>query len=60
MIGSINNIKTKPVKEWFKNDTPTDAINLIVKMLEFNPTKRPTASEILKHSYLSKFHNSKD
>lgn len=44
MIGSINNIKVKPVKEWFKNDTPPDAIDLMVKMIEFNPNKRLTAS----------------
>lgn len=33
MIGSLNNIKLKPVKEWFKNDTPSDAVNLIARML---------------------------
>ena len=33
MFGSISSVKTKPVKEWFKNDTPPEAINLIVKML---------------------------
>ena len=60
MFGSINSIKIKPVKEWFKNDTPSDAINLITKMLEFNPEKRLTASQILKHPYLSKFHCPKD
>lgn len=43
MIGSINQYKVKDIKEWFKPDTPQDAINLICKMLEFNPTKRPTA-----------------
>lgn len=60
MISSINSVKIKPVKEWFKNDTPTDAINLITKMLDFNPEKRPTASDILKHPYLTKFHCPKD
>ena len=42
MIGSISNIKNKPVKEWFKNDTPADSLNLIPRMLEFNPNKRIT------------------
>lgn len=59
MIGSIN-IKVKPIKEWFKNDTPQEAIDLMVKMLDFNPTKRLTAAEILKHPYLTKFHAPKD
>lgn len=60
MIGSINAIKIKPPKEWFKNDTPSEAISLITQMLEFNPNKRLTASEILTHPYLSKFHSPED
>ena len=43
MIGSVSQFKVKNIKDWFKSDTPSDAINLISKMLEFNPTKRPTA-----------------
>ena len=60
MIGSINQFRVKDIKDWFKSDTPPDAINLICKMLEFNPNKRPTANEILKHPYFSKFHNPKE
>ena len=60
MIGSIGAIKVKPAKEWFKNDTPSEAIALITRMLEFNPNKRLTASEILIHPYLSKFHCAKE
>ena len=60
MIGSISQFKVKNIKDWFKSDTPSDAINLITRMLEFNPTKRPTAQEILKHPYLAKFHNPKE
>ena len=29
-------------------------------MLEFNPNKRPTACEIIKHPYFVKFHSPKD
>ena len=60
MIGSINLVKVKTIKEWFKNDTSSDAIDLVAKMLEFNPSQRPTPSEILKHPYLAKFHCPKD
>ena len=44
MIGSISQFKVKDIKDWFKPDTPSDAINLVCKMLEFNPKKRPTAN----------------
>jgi hypothetical protein len=43
MISSINLNKVKNIKDWFKSDTPHEAITLICKMLEFNPKKRPTA-----------------
>lgn len=29
-------------------------------MLQFNPTKRPSASEILRHPYLEKFHKTSE
>jgi mitogen-activated protein kinase 15 len=59
MMSSITQFKVKSLKDWFKPDIPQDAINLLSKMLEFNPTKRPTADEILKHPYLAQFHNPK-
>lgn len=40
MIDSLNASKAKPFKEWFKNDTPADALDLLMKMLQFNPKKR--------------------
>jgi mitogen-activated protein kinase 15 len=40
MIESISDIKTKNANEWFKADTPTEAINLVTRMLTFNPLKR--------------------
>lgn len=60
MISSISQNKVKNIKEWFKPDTPQEAISLICRMLEFNPKKRPTAEEILKSNYLSQFHNAKE
>lgn len=43
MIDSIKSIKVKPLKEWFNNLVPEDAVDLISKLLEFNPHKRLTA-----------------
>lgn len=43
MIDSLNASKVKPLKEWFRSDTPTDALDLLMKMLQFNPKKRITA-----------------
>lgn len=37
MIKSVNIPRLKQVKEWFKADTPMEAIDLVVKMLQFNP-----------------------
>jgi serine/threonine protein kinase len=57
MIDSIKTLKVKPLKEWFNASIPSDAIDLISKMLDFNPHRRPTAVQILQHPYLSQFHN---
>jgi serine/threonine protein kinase len=60
MMSSINQFKVKSIRDWFKPDTAADGINLLTKMLEFNPKKRVTVDEILRHPYLSQFHNPKD
>ena len=60
MIESISDIKTKNMSEWFKADTPPEAISLVTKMLAFNPLKRITINEVLRHTYLAKFHNVKE
>ena len=46
-------IKIKPVnkKDWFTN-CPPDAMDLLTKCLSFNPEKRPSMLDILKHPYL--------
>ena len=38
-------------------DAPEDALDLLNKMLQFNPDKRATAEEVLEHPYVAKFHN---
>ena len=53
MIKSVNVTKARPIKEWFKSDTSMEAIDLVVKMLEFNPDKRIKMEEILNHPYVA-------
>jgi mitogen-activated protein kinase 15 len=36
---------------------PEDALDLMTKLLRFNPKKRITAEEALEHSYVAQFHN---
>lgn len=43
MIESLTIPKPRPFKEWFKSDTPPEALDLLNKMLQFNPNKRLTA-----------------
>ena len=38
---------------------PEDAIDLIDKLLQFNPTKRLTAKQALNHPFVAKFHDPK-
>ena len=37
-----------------------DAVDLIQKLLVFNPQKRLTAEEALRHPYIRRFHNAAD
>jgi mitogen-activated protein kinase 15 len=39
---------------------PVDGLDLLRRLLQFNPGKRPTAEEVLRHPYVSRFHNSDD
>ncbi|XP_028406373.1 extracellular signal-regulated kinase 2-like [Dendronephthya gigantea] len=39
---------------------PVDGLDLLRRLLQFNPDKRPTAEEVLRHPYVSRFHNSDD
>ncbi|CAG5132163.1 unnamed protein product [Candidula unifasciata] len=38
-------------------DAPADGIDLMKKLLHFNPNKRITADEALRHPYVRRFHN---
>ena len=59
MIKSANIASNKNIKDWFKPGTPDDAIDLVIKMLQFNPKIRITIDEVLKHPYVSQFRDLK-
>ncbi|NWT61331.1 MK15 kinase, partial [Erythrocercus mccallii] len=44
------------LEEIFPSSTPLPALDLLKKLLVFNPDKRLTAEEALQHPYVSRFH----
>lgn len=59
MLDLLSKIKPLNKKEWLPQ-CPTDAMDLLIKTLEFNPDKRYTMLDILKHPYLDEFYSSDD
>jgi mitogen-activated protein kinase 15 len=59
MIESLPAMRTKPLAEMFAS-APPEALDLMGKCLQFNPDKRITAYEALRHPYVSSFHNEAD
>uniref|UniRef100_A0A8C2IRY7 Mitogen-activated protein kinase 15 n=1 Tax=Cyprinus carpio TaxID=7962 RepID=A0A8C2IRY7_CYPCA len=46
-----------PIDEILPASVPPDALDLVQRLLVFNPDKRLSAEEALQHPYVSKFHN---
>ncbi|XP_017771950.1 PREDICTED: putative serine/threonine-protein kinase C05D10.2 [Nicrophorus vespilloides] len=57
MIKNASNVHKVPLKAMLGPDVPFDGLDLIHKLLFFNPSKRLTAQQALKHPYVSKFHD---
>jgi len=55
MLETIPSIKTKSLKTLFKNAS-SNALDLLAKMLQFNPSKRITIDEALEHPFVEAFH----
>jgi len=51
--------KARPIHEIFPTASE-EALDLLKKLLHFNPNKRLTAEEVLRHPYLADFHNPYD
>ncbi|XP_078083630.1 mitogen-activated protein kinase 15 isoform X2 [Mustelus asterias] len=45
------------LEQLLPSTTPPDALDLLNKLLIFNPDRRLTAEESLKHPYINRFHN---
>lgn len=59
MLEALPQTKTKPLHEFFPTASD-EALDLLKKLLCFNPNKRLTAEQALEHPYVSEFHNSDD
>ena len=59
MLSNLTYSRPKLILEEKLSGAPLESIDLIKKLLTFNPKKRLTAEECLKHPYVSQFHSEK-
>merc|ERR1711964_21767 len=59
ILDSLPPTKQRPFREVFPNATP-NALDLLKKLLIFNPNKRIDVFEALQHPYVAQFHNVED
>jgi len=57
MLDSLPDVEPRSLQSMYPNASE-DAIDLLRKLLMFNPEHRITAEQALEHPYLSQFHNS--
>jgi mitogen-activated protein kinase 15 len=56
MLETLPPSNPRSLKQMYAH-APEDALDLLEKLLRFNPKKRITAEEALEHSYVAQFHN---
>ena len=59
MLESLPPTKTKRLRDMFPTASD-DAVDLIKNLLQFNPSKRFSAEQVLRHPYVAQFHNPDD
>ncbi|CDR94519.1 mitogen activated protein kinase, putative [Babesia bigemina] len=59
MMSSLTKIPQRSIKDYLPN-APDDAIDLVRKLLQFNPNKRISTLHALNHPYIRSFHKSND
>lgn len=59
MLESLNIKRPRTFSEMFPSAHP-DALDLLRRLLEFNPERRISAEEALKHPFVAPFHNAQD
>jgi mitogen-activated protein kinase 3 len=59
-IVSKGNAHPKPLESYFPAETAPAAVDLLRRMLIFNPEARITVDEALEHSYLAELHGQMD
>jgi mitogen-activated protein kinase 15 len=59
MLDSLPPTKAKRLRDMFPTASD-DALDLLKTLMQFNPSKRLTAEQALKHPYVAQFHNPDD
>lgn len=59
MLESLPPSKSRRLRDVFPTASD-DALDLLKQLLQFNPNKRLTAEQALRHAYVAQFHNTDD